>query len=133
MSTLLIRLGFWLAILFASFMAFAPPPAVPVFRVSDVVLHAVTFSVLVYGLRMAYFPHRLTANSQWLLAPGRWWQAGLWMVAYGAGIELVQAFTPDRQPLIKDLLVDIAGIGVGLLAYRWLGGWSHNLAKRLFG
>ena len=107
-------------------MAFAPPPAIPVFRVSDIVLHGVTFSVLVYALRMAYLPQLESARYRWL-------NAGVWMLAYGAIIELLQAMTPERQPEIKDLLVDAAGIGIGLLAYRWLGGWSHGVARRLFG
>lgn len=121
---LLIKLGFWLALIFASYMAFAPPKAIPNFQLSGVILHAVTFAVLTYGVRMAYFPSA---------RPKAWLVASLWMLAYGVGIELVQSFTPQRVAEVFDVMVDILGIAVGLVAYRFAGEWSLNLARRLIG
>lgn len=116
----LIKLGFWLAILFASYMAFAPPKAIPNMQIGGVVLHAVTFAVLTYGLRMAYLPNA------WLVAAG-------WMLLYGIGIEVGQSFTPDRMPEVLDVVVDIVGITIGSAAFRFLGSWSLGLARRLIG
>lgn len=119
-TTWLIKLGFWLAVLFASYMAFAPPKAIPNIQLSGIILHAVTFAVLTYGLRMAYLP------KAWLVAAA-------WMLLYGVGIEVVQSFTPDRMPEVLDVVIDIVGIVVGSLAFRFLGPWSLGLARRLIG
>lgn len=116
----LIKLGFWLALLFASYMAFAPPKAIPNFQVSGVILHAVTFIVLTYGLRMAYLPNA-------------WLAAGAWMLLYGVAIEIGQGFTPDRMPELRDVVVDVVGIALGSVAFRFLGPWSLGLARRLIG
>lgn len=116
----LIKLGFWLALLFASYMAFAPPKAIPNIQISGYILHAVTFAVLTYGLRMAYLPNA------WLVACG-------WMLLYGVGIEIVQGFTPERMPEVLDVVVDVVGIALGSAAFRWLGPWSLGLARRLIG
>lgn len=116
----LLKLGFWLALLFASYMAFASPKAMPNIQISGAILHAVTFAVLTYGLRMAYL------SKAWLAA-------AVWMLLYGIGIEIVQSFTPDRVSEIRDVMVDIAGIAVGSAAFRLLGPWSLGLARRLIG
>ena len=116
----LIKLGFWLALAFASYMAFAPPKAIPSIQISGFFLHAVTFTVLTYGLRMAYLPKA-------------WLAASLWMLAYGVAIELGQSFTPGRVAEVLDVVVDVAGIALGLLAYRYTGAWSLGIARRLVG
>jgi len=116
----LIQLGFWLAMAFCSYMAFAPPPANPTFHVSDVILHGVSFSVLTFALQLAYLPRR-------------WLMAALCLFAYGAAIEILQGFTPQRTPELKDLLGDVLGIGIGLAGFRLLGAWSLGLARRIIG
>ena len=116
----MIKLGFWLAVLFTSYMAFASPKSIPNLQLSGIILHAVTFVVLTYGLRMAYLPKA-------------WLAASAWMLLYGVGIEMVQGFTPERTPELKDVIVDIFGIAIGTAAYRLIGPWSLGLARRLIG
>ena len=116
----LLKLGFWLALLFASYMAFASPTAIPTIQISGLLLHAITFAVLTYGLRMAYLPDA-------------WLMAAAWMLLYGVGIEVIQSFTPDRVPEVLDVLVDVVGITAGTAAFQWLGSWSLGLARRLIG
>ena len=41
------------------------------------------------------------------------------MLAYGIAIELVQSFEPTRDAELKDVLVDVVGILLGLALYRW--------------
>ncbi|MFK7912523.1 MAG: VanZ family protein [Pseudomonadales bacterium] len=108
MSERLLALAFWLALAFASYSAFAPPSLVAAPSVSDIVLHALAFFVLTLLLQMAYLRRRAGLA------------AGL-MLAYGAAIELIQMGLPERSAELKDLLVDLGGIGLGLLAYRLVG------------
>lgn len=108
MSERLLALAFWLAVAFASYSAFAPRSLVAAPAVSDVVLHTTTFFVLTLLLQMAYLRRRV-------------WLAVLWMFAYGAALELIQMGLPERSAEFKDLLVDLGGIALGLLAYRLVG------------
>ena len=88
------------------------------FRVSDVVQHALAFSYLTFALGLA---HPL-ARPLTLAA---------WMFGYGVFIELVQSFEPARSAELKDLLVDAAGIGVGLILLAMLGDWSRRTVRLL--
>ena len=101
-------------------MAFAPPKAIPNLQLSGVILHAVTFVVLTYGLRMAYLPKA-------------WLTASACMLLYGVGIEVVQGFTPERVSELNDVIVDVLGIAIGTAVYRLIGPWSLELARRLIG
>jgi len=102
----LFKLSFYFSLLVCSFFAFAPsPPELPVFRLGDVVLHAFAFSFLTFLLPLAH--PRVTPVP-----------AALWMLGYGVLIEFVQSFEPERSTELKDLLVDVAGIAVGLLLAR---------------
>jgi VanZ family protein len=40
------------------------------------------------------------------------------MLAYGIAIELIQSFEPTRDAELKDVLVDVVGIALGLALYR---------------
>lgn len=120
MSGALLKLGFWLPLVICTWLALVPdPPEVPVFKVSDVVLHAFAFSYLSFTLAVAY-PQRSLL------------QVFCLMFGYGLLIELVQSFEIARTAELKDLLVDIAGIGFGLLLARLLGDWTRRLTSRLF-
>lgn len=120
MSGALLKLGFWLPLVICTWLALVPdPPEVPVFKVSDVVLHAFAFSYLSFTLAVAY-PQRSLL------------QVFCLMFGYGLLIELVQSFEIARTAELKDLLVDIAGIGFGLLLARLLGNWTRRLTSRLF-
>ncbi|MGI9327470.1 MAG: VanZ family protein [Pseudomonadales bacterium] len=100
--------GFWLALLFTTYSAFAPPNLVRAPHFSDMVLHAVAFFMLANLLQMAYLPRRAAL-------------AAALLVGYAVLIELVQLGLPDRSGEMKDLLFGGLGIVLGLLAYRVVG------------
>ncbi len=60
----------------------------------------------------------------------RWpWLIGL--LAYGAAIEVLQSFTPNRQAEWGDLLADGLGIALGaLLGTAWLRAMARTQARR---
>lgn len=119
------RIGFWLPLGLCTWLALTPSPPDAVFRVSDVVLHALAFSYLTFALGLAYggLRHLLVAAL---------------MLLYGVFLEVAQSFEPARSPELKDLLVDLVGILLGLGALLAVGEWSRRvlrrvLAGRLFG
>ena len=114
----LLRVGFWVPLAVCTYLAFAPSPPEPVLRVSDVVLHGFAFSYLTFALRLA---HRRQ----------RWWQTGLWMLAYGGFIEAVQSFEPSRTAELKDFVVDGVGIVLGLLASTLIGARVRGMVVRI--
>lgn len=110
----LARLGFAVALLAIGFLALtgAPPPALDTG-------HDKHNHVLAFG-------------SLWLLARSGWPQGavGAWalaLLAYGAGIEVAQSFTPTRHAEALDVLAD----GIGLLAGAALR--AAGLGLRRFG
>jgi VanZ family protein len=102
----LILIGFWVPFVFTTYAAFAPEGVPMPFRVSDIVLHACAFTYLTAAL---WFAHLSTNNG---------WKPAAWMLAYGIAIELIQSFEPTRTAELKDLLVDVIGIALGLAFYR---------------
>lgn len=74
--------------------------------------HVLAFAALAFLARKAW-PGRL-----WLLLPC--------LLAYGALIELLQSFTPDRYAEWSDLWADGVGLFVGTM-FTWLASW---LAQR---
>ena len=101
-------------------MAFAPQKTIPNLNVSFLLLHALTFTVLTFGLRLAYLPQA-------------WLKAGAWMLFYGLAIEVVQGFTPDRASELEDVVLDIVGIILGTALFYWVGSFSERIARQLFG
>jgi VanZ family protein len=120
LAGLALALAFWIPLAICTYLAFDPSPPESVFRVSDVALHAFAFTYLTFALSLA---HR---HQHWLLPAA-------WMLAYGLFIEFVQAFEPERSAELKDLLVDSAGICLGLLLVRWFGAGVRTIAVRLVG
>lgn len=104
----LLRICFWLALLFVSYNAFAPPDLMAAPALSDIVLHVSAFVVLT-GLALAAYP--------------RWpqWVSPLGLLLYGAAIEIVQAQLPSRSAEWKDFAVDLLGIAAGIACYRLFG------------
>lgn len=100
--------AFWLPWVLCTYLAFVPIPPEAVFRVDDVLLHGIAFSYLTFALGLAHHDRR-------------WLRTAAWMFAYGATIELVQSFEPQRSAELKDMLVDVAGIGVGVVTLRLIG------------
>ncbi len=104
----LILFGFWIPFVFTTYAAFAPNGIETPFRVSDIILHASAFTYLTAAL---WFAHH---------SGDRGWKPAAWMLAYGIGIELIQSFEPTRDAELKDVLVDVIGIALGLALYRWV-------------
>ena len=102
----LIVIGFWIPLAFATYAAFAPHGVPMPFQVSDVILHASAFTYLTAALWFAHHPG------------DRGWKPAAWMLAYGIAIELTQSFEPTRDAELKDVLVDVVGIALGLALYR---------------
>ncbi|MEQ8858362.1 MAG: VanZ family protein [Pseudomonadales bacterium] len=119
-SALCLRMGFWVPLLLCTWLALTPSPPESVFRVSDILLHGFAFAYLTFALGLAHGS----------LRP---WAVVAWMLGYGVLIELVQSFEPSRAAELKDLLVDCAGIAVGLLLLIAFGAWSRRLLRSLIG
>ena len=83
------------------------PPDYPVFNVGDGILHGAAFTYLSFAL--------VLLSSQWSAQTLRTYvRVFVVMLMYGALIELLQGFIPERSAEYKDLLVDSLGIGLGL-------------------
>jgi VanZ family protein len=108
LAVLIWRLGFFGPLLVCTYLALVPePPDNPVFRLSDVILHAAAFSYLTFALVLMHQGVQLNRA----LAI----KATLLMLGYGIFLEAVQWFVPERSAELKDLGVDLLGILVGLL------------------
>lgn len=57
----------------------------------------------------------LTFGAAWLPAPGRW-AAWLGLLAHAWLTEWLQTFVPGRSGSVRDVLIDCAGVALGLLA-----------------
>ena len=99
-------------------MSSPQPPTVEIFRLSDIVAHGFAFAYLTFAFRLA-FASRSAVQTFGLL------------LAYGVFIEVVQSFEVERSAELKDLLVDMAGISLGLLLARLTGKRVRNLVTRL--
>lgn len=110
--------GFWIPLAVCTWLALTPSPPQAVFRIGDVVLHALAFSYLTFSLGLAHPGQRAPALAAWMLA-------------YGILIEALQSLETARSAELKDLLVDGAGIAVGLALLRSVGGWSRRTLTTL--
>jgi VanZ family protein len=102
------QLAFWLPLAIATFAAFAPQGVPLPFSMTDVALHLFTFTYLTAALGNACF--RLS----------RWWVPAPWMLVYGVLLELVQSLIPARSAELKDIAVDVSGIAIGLVVWRFV-------------
>ena len=115
------RLAFWVPLALCTWLALTPGPPQAVAQISDVVLHLAAFAYLAFALSLAHFS-------------GRGWATAAWLVAFGVLLEVLQgALTTTRSPELKDLAMDLAGIGLGLVTFKLLGNWAHALTERMFG
>lgn len=106
--------AFWIALAVCTYLALTPSPPDAVTAFSDVVLHAFAFTVLTFLCSAAHF--RLS-----YLAPA------LCMLAYGVALELAQGQIAERSAEFGDVLVDLVGIGVGLVLVRFVGAPAEHL------
>lgn len=113
-----LRTGFWLPLAVCTYLALTPSPPESIFQVGDVILHAFAFTYLTFCLSLAH-------PSQRALMPG------LWMLGYGLLLEVVQSFEAARSAEVKDLLVDLVGICLGLLAARWMAEPTRQLLAQV--
>ncbi|MFU8815214.1 MAG: VanZ family protein [Pseudomonadales bacterium] len=115
-----LQLGFWIPLLLCTWLALTPSPPEGVFRVSDILLHLFAFTYLTFALGLA----RPALRLRWVAA---------WMLAFGVMIEVVQSFQATRVAELKDVLVDAAGIALGLLLLAALGNWSRKTVRTVWG
>jgi len=87
----------------ASVAALAPGSAAPSLGVGDKIDHLLAFVSLAAAAALSWPATRRHATL-----------AGLGLLAYGACIEVVQTQVPGRDGSVIDLLVDAAGIVLGL-------------------
>ena len=100
------RLLFVVALIAIYILALLPQAQVPDFHWSDKANHLFAFVILGLLLRLGF---RVS-----------YWQSLLWLIAYGALIELSQYFTPDRSAELADIGADMVGSFIGLKLYRYL-------------
>jgi len=117
------QVAFWIPLAACTWFALMPePPDYSVFRLSDVVQHAAAFTYLSLALTMAQLHGTRTPA---------FLRTFVFMLGYGALLEVIQSFIPERSAEFKDLLVDLVGIGIGLLLARWLARPVYDQALRL--
>ena len=92
------RLLLGLALLIITYMALTPMPALIQETVNDKLGHALAFLFLA-ALAHAGWPEQ-----------GFGWRHGLWLMAYGIGLECAQYFVPGRFFSVADMLADAIGI-----------------------
>lgn len=108
--------GFWIPLAFCTYLALVPePPEHPVFELSDVILHAAAFTYLTLAFALTRYGRDSRLYVRTFVA----------MLAYGVFLEAAQSLIPERSAEIKDLLVDLVGIGLGLAL-------AHLSAKLIF-
>jgi VanZ family protein len=98
----------WSSALLVFIVSLIPPPGPATERLVglDKPLHAVMYAGLMFCYSKAY------AKSLWLLL-------ALALLGYGGLLELLQQFTPDRDPSIPDAIANLLGISIMLgIRYR---------------
>ena len=109
--------AFWLSLSACTWLALVPTPPAALGGISHVIQHGAAFAWLAFAIRFAFAR----------LGPGA---AGLWMLGYGALLEVVQALGGVRVGELGDLAVDAAGILIGLGAYRLVGASVRTAVER---
>lgn len=100
-TTIVYRLGLLLALMITTYMAVVPAPLPEGVNISDKLLHAMAFYVLLW-----------LADSSWPDSGVNLCKVTL-IFGYGALIEIIQFYIPYRDCSLLDLLAD----GAGMLVY----------------
>ena len=125
LALILFQTAFWIPLLVCTYLALTPePPDNPVFRLSDVLLHGAAFTYLSLALVLAQFGITTTRQSIYV-------RSFVLMLGYGIFLELMQSLVPERSAELKDLLVDVVGIVIGLSLAAVLAGPVYDLTLRL--
>lgn len=105
----LLRPLFWALWVFSLVMALLPkPPITPIDRLGDKVAHMLAFAMLAGVARLAW-RHRSALRQ------------ALWLAAYGAGIEVLQAIPGlNRTSDVRDWLADCTAIALSMLFAQFL-------------
>lgn len=123
---ILFHLAFWLPLGLCTWLALIPDlPDNPVFRLSDIALHAGAFIYLTFALVLVFESSERTGGGNLYL------RVAGWLLVYGLALEAAQHFLPPRVAELKDLLVDSIGIGVGLACAYLLTRRVRETAVRL--
>lgn len=101
LTVVISRTAFWGALGVITWMALTPRPPVAAHSPSDAIQHFVAFSYLTVVMWCAY--ERRMTLAQMIAA----------LFLYGAGIEVIQYFVPNRYFSLSDLAADTLGITIG--------------------
>ena len=104
---LLRQTTFWCVWLIATTLMLLPASKLPTVNIWDKAEHAMTFSVLMLLVWVAY-QHRYTNV-----------KLALWLVSYGIAIECIQYLIPSRSFSVLDMVADSLGIAVIFLLVRY--------------
>ncbi len=115
--TLAAKITFFFLLIVISYLAFSPAPVQIQMNNFDKINHLAAFATLSLVARFAF---KLTP-----------WQITFWLLGYGALIEGIQSFIPNRFASGLDLLADLIGIGLGLLAYTLVAPLLNSARARL--
>jgi VanZ family protein len=112
----LLRVGFYAAAAGVAALSLMPRASLPVLPVGDKVEHLLAYAAL--GLLGAATAHSRAETRQTIFG----------LVAFGATLELLQAFSPGRSPELADALLNTAGACLGGGAITLLRGCAARLA-----
>jgi VanZ family protein len=126
-STFRLFIYYWLPLiaycLFIFFLSsFSSPFKLPRIALADKIAHVCAYGLLGFLFYRAYRSHWPTA-SVWTMSGASLLSTGV----YGATDEIHQYFVPGRFADPWDLLADVIGALLGVIAYR---GWMHFQSRR---
>jgi VanZ family protein len=107
----------WLGIVITLALSLMPPMLDDHVGHTDKIVHLAGYTFLMFWWA------QLVTRQRWKLA--------LAVVIFGIVIELLQGFTPDRQPDVLDALANTCGVLLGWLIARALPNLPSHLASRL--
>jgi len=107
----------WLGIVITLALSLMPPVLDEHVGHTDKIVHLAGYALLTFWWA------QLVTRQRWKLA--------LAAVIFGIVIELLQGFTPDRQPDVLDALANTCGVLLGWLIARALPNLPSHFASRL--
>jgi hypothetical protein len=108
------RLGGWLGVAITLVVSLMPPVLDDSGANTDKLVHLAGYAVLMFWWA------QLVTEQRWKLAVA--------VEVFGIAIELLQGFTPDRQPDLLDVLANSGGVLLGWLVARFFPNLPLSLA-----